>query len=267
MSARLGRALLVAAVLAAWEIATGGVVPEVKLLDPLFVSRPSSIALDLAEWARTSLLSDLLVTLEEALAGLVLGIASGIALGLAFAYSRPLAYLLEPLIAALNTLPRPALAPLFVIWLGLGISSKILLSWSLVFFVVFYNTYLGARSVDPDLLDAVRSMGASDFQAFRYVILPSTLSWVFAALRISVSYALIGAVIGEFVGATSGIGYRMIIAEGLLDTDRILSALLVLGAVGSALVEIAGRIEERALKWRPSVELGRGEARYRPSAS
>lgn len=256
MRARLRQVLLAVLLLVAWEAASGRALPGLVLVDPFFISSPSLIALDIAEWALSGMLArDLSTTLWEAFLGLVLGISTGIGVGLLFAYSEELASLLEPLMAAINTLPRPALAPLFIIWFGLGIQSKVLLSWSLVFFVVFYNTYTGARSVDPDLVDAVRSMGASSVQIFRIVVLPSTLSWVFAALRISVSYSLIGAVIGEFVGATSGVGYRMMIAEGLLDTDRIFSGLVVLGMAGSALVYLAGLLEKRLLKWRPPLSL------------
>ncbi len=257
LSNKVKQILLLAIGLVFWEAISGRIYGGFKLVDPLFISSPSLILLDIIEWAaKGTLIVDLMATLEEAFLGLILGIVTGMAIGLLFAYSEGLATLLEPFLAALNTLPRPALAPLFVIWLGLGIPSKVLLSWSLVFFAVFYNTYLGAKNIDPDLIDSVRSMGATSLQVFRIVVIPSTLSWVFAALRVSVSYALIGAVIGEFVGATAGVGYRMMIAEGLLDTDRIFSGLVVLGLVGSSLVQIAGMIEKRLLRWRPPLSLG-----------
>jgi NitT/TauT family transport system permease protein len=142
-----------------------------------------------------------------------------------------------------------------VLWFGIGLGSKILLAWSLVFFLVFYNTYLGVKTIDQDIVNAMRVMRASQPQLIRIVVFPSVFSWIFAALRLSVSYALIGAIIGEFVGATAGIGYQLIAAEGLLQTDRVYSALFLVGIIAVVLTSLAKMLENRVLKWRPPVSV------------
>src|SRR5207253_1152291 len=145
-------------------------------------------------------------------------VARAAALGLGLAYARGLSETVEPVLVSLNSLPRIAIAPILLPLFGLGIASKIALSFVTVFFVVFFNTYLGIRSVDPELVKAVQVMGGTREHLARFVVLPSVFSWIFAALRTSVSFALTGAVVGEFVGASSGLGYRLSIAAGLLDT-------------------------------------------------
>src|SRR5947207_2290980 len=193
--------------------------------------------------------------LAEAI-GLVLGIIGGAALGLGLAYLRGTSEVVEPVLVSLNSLPRIAVAPILLPLFGLGIASKIALSFFTVFFVVFFNTYLGIRSVDPELVKAVQVMGGSRAHLARFVVLPSVLSWIFAALRTSVSFALTGAVVGEFVGASAGAGYRLNISAGLLDTKRVYLILLILMVFAVTLVEIAKRVEARLLRWRPSATLG-----------
>lgn len=247
------RVLVIAGLFALWELLTGGfgrlVEPAVNaaLLPP-----PSAALADLVTYARSGLLlTDLGITLGAAFAGLLLGTLGGLVLGLILGYWRTVADVVEPIFVAFNSLPRVALAPVLLIWLGLGINSKIFLSMFTVLFVVFFNTYLGVRSVDPELVKAVRVMGATRRQVARMVVIPSVFSWIFAALRTSVSFALTGAVVGEFVGSTAGLGYRMNIASGLLNTPRVFAILLLLMLVGVTLVELAKRVEQRLLKWRP----------------
>lgn len=247
------RLLLLASLAGVWEILSGGFGRGVAVLDPLFFSRPSLIAVDLVVgFTSGALQKHLLFTLEGALAGLVLGIVTGLAAGLAFGSWRWLPTLLDPLMSAFNSLPRPALGPILIILFGLGLTSKVVLSWSIVFFVIFYNTYAGVTSVDPDIIRAVRAMGARRHQVMRLVVLPSVLSWVFAALRVSVAYSLIGAIVGEFVGSTRGLGYEMLVAQGVLNTNRAYSILVLLMLVGVALTEAAKLVENRLLRWRPS---------------
>jgi NitT/TauT family transport system permease protein len=237
-----------------WQFSAGGLIPGVRLVDPFFISSPSRIAVDLKNgFADGLLLRDVGVTVFEAFAGLAVGMVTGVAVGLAFGMWKPLEQVGEPFMAALNAMPRPAIAPLAVLWLGIGIGSKILLAWSLVFFLVFYNTYLGVKTVDQDVVNAIRVMRARPAQLVRIVILPSVFSWIFAAFRLSVSYALIGAIIGEFVGATAGLGYQLITAEGLLQTDRVYSALVLVGTIAVLLTSAAKILEDRVLKWRPQV--------------
>ncbi|MEM2910396.1 MAG: ABC transporter permease [Nitrososphaerota archaeon] len=239
-----------------WEALAGGVHPSLSLFDPFYSSSPSRIARELyVLFFQENIFKDILVTLGEAFFGLAIGMVSGVVLGLLFAYSRLVSSTLEPFMYALNSIPRPALAPLVIFWFGIGIFSKIFLAWSIVFFVIFYNTYLGIKSIDPDVLNVMKVMNASRLQTMRIVILPSVASWIFAGLRLSVSYALIGAIIGEFVGATAGIGYQLIYAEGLLMSDRLYALVLVVGFVGATVVEMAKRIENKFLRWRPEVSL------------
>jgi NitT/TauT family transport system permease protein len=239
-----------------WQFSAGDLIPGVRLIDPFFTSSPSRIAVDLYKgFADGLLIRDVGITVFEALAGLVIGMVTGIAAGLAFGMWKPLELVGEPFMAALNALPRPAIAPLAVLWFGIGLPSKILNAWSLVFFLVFYNTYLGVKNIDQDILNAIRVMRATPAQLIRIVILPSVFSWIFAAFRISVSYALIGAIIGEFVGATAGLGYQLITAEGLLQTDRVYSALILVGVIAVLLTSLAKIAENRLLKWRPPVSV------------
>ncbi len=254
---RLGlrRAAFVAALLLLWEAATGGF-GFVPLMNPIIVARPSSALGELVAYYGTGLLvKDLVATLLAATIGLVLGIVGGVLFGLILGYLRSVAETVEPVLIAFNSLPRIALAPVLIIAFGLGIASKIFLAFFTVFFVIFFNTYLGIRSVDPDLVKAVRVMGGGRWHLARYVVLPSVFSWIFAALRTSVSFALSGAVVGEFVGSTSGLGYRMVISAGLLDTNRTYAILLLLMTIAITLVEIAKRVEDRVLRWRPAALL------------
>jgi NitT/TauT family transport system permease protein len=243
-----------------WELLMGGFGGVMRpVVNPVLLPPPSAAIAELVTYASSGLLlTDLLMTLGAAFSGLLLGLVGGVALGLLLGYWRPVADVVEPILIGLNSLPRVALAPVLLIWFGLGITSKIFLSLFTVFFVVFFNTYLGVRSVDPDLVKAVRVMGATSGQIARIVVLPSVFQWVFAALRTSVSFALTGAVVGEFVGSTSGLGYRMAIASGLLNTPRVFGILLLLAVVGVVLVEVAKRLELRLLRWRPTAQLGGG---------
>ncbi len=252
----IGRLLLLCACLLFWQFAAGDLIPGIRLIDPFFISSPSRIAVDLVRgFADGVLLKDVGVTLFEAFAGLVIGMITGVAAGLAFGMWRPLEQIAEPFMAALNALPRPAIAPLTVLWLGIGLASKVLLAWSLVFFLMFYNTYLGVKTIDQDIVNAMRVMRATPMKLIRIVVFPSVFSWIFAALRLSVSYALIGAIIGEFVGATAGIGYQLIAAEGLLQTDRVYSALVLVGVIAVLLTTLAKMLENRVLKWRPPISV------------
>lgn len=244
------RAVVIAVVLAIWQLLSGPV------LDPYFVSSPSRIAADLADGFREgNLLSDVGITMVEAAIGLVVGMVTGIVLGIAFAFWPTVDKIFEPILGAVNALPRPALAPLFVLWFGLGMSSKVLVALSLVFFVAFYNAYQGVKSIDQDVVNSVRVMRASRVALLRMVVLPAVFSWVFAAFKLSVGYALVGAIVGEFVGSTSGLGYELTQAQGLLDTDRVFAIVILTGIVASIVLFLADRAEARLLKWRPQVNI------------
>jgi NitT/TauT family transport system permease protein len=252
------RGALLLALLLAWEAMTGGLGLGWRVFEPAIVARPSAIAGDFGVYARSGLLvRDLRATLSEAFLGLFLGAAGGIAVGILFGYLAMLADVFEPIMVAFNSLPRITLAPMIVLWFGLGMTSKVVLSLFTVFFVIFFNTFLGVRNVDPDLVRAVRAMGGGPRDVVRMVVVPSVASWIFAALRTSVSFALSGAVVGEFVGSTSGLGYRMLLAAGLLRTERVFAIMLLLMVVGVSLVELSRRAERYLLRWRPAAaEMG-----------
>lgn len=250
MNVLLVRLGIIAGFFALWQFASG------RLIDPYFVSSPVRIAGDLREgFVDGRLLSDIATTMYEAGAGLVAGMVSGIIVGLIFGFWPLIDRVMEPILGALNAVPRPALAPLFVLWFGLGMTSKVLVAWSLVFFVAFYNAYQGIKSIDQDVINSVRVMRAGRRQLLRIVVLPAVFTWVFAAFKLSVGYALVGAMIGEFVGATSGLGYQLTQAQGLLDTDRVFSIVILTGVVAAVVLFLADKLEKSVLKWRPQAQM------------
>ncbi len=249
---RLG---LLVALIVGWELAAGGLVHGVELVDPFFISSPSRVYHDLVRgFSEGTLARDTVTTLTEAGIGLATGMTSGVLVGLLFSFWRWLDRLLSPFMGVLNALPRPALAPLAILWFGLGTTSKVFIAWSLVFFVAFYNTLEGVRAVDREVVNAIRVMRPTRWQLMRLVILPAVISWVFAAFRVSVSLALIGAIVAEFVGATRGLGYQLTTAQGLLDTDRVFSVFVLTGALAAVLLALAHRTEDAVLRWRPKAE-------------
>jgi NitT/TauT family transport system permease protein len=234
------------AIVAIWQglVAAG-------VLDPFFVSRPSAIALRIAQWISTgSLWGHLVTTVEESLLGLLVGAILGIALGFALARAPFVAAVCDPYIKMLNAIPRVVLAPLFLLWLGLGIWSKVALAVTLVFFVMFFNTYQGVRDADRVLIDNVRMLGASERQLVRHVLVPSALTWIFSSLQTSLGFAMVGAVVGEYLGATRGLGYVISQAEGTFDTTGVFAGMTVLAIV--VVVASAGvtRLEQWLLRWK-----------------
>jgi NitT/TauT family transport system permease protein len=249
----VARTLTFVVLFAAWELLAGGFGVFEPAVNPALLPPPSAALADIVVYAKSGLLAgDLVATLGSAATGLLAGLIGGFLMGMLLGGWRTVADVVEPLFVGLNSLPRVALAPLLVLWFGLGSTSKIVVALFAVFFIVFFNTYSGARSIDRELINTVRVMGASRVQVLRIVVVPAVLQWVFAALRTSVSFALTAVVVGEFVGATAGLGYRMAIASGVLNTPRVFSILLLLGLVGATLVEIAKRVEQRLLRWRPN---------------
>jgi NitT/TauT family transport system permease protein len=224
---------------------------SIHVLDPFFVSRPSDIAQRIARWiASGSLWGHLAVTLEESLLGLVAGAALGIGLGFVLARSPLLAAVLDPYIKMLNAVPRVVLAPLFLLWFGLGILSKVALAVTLVFFVMFFNTYQGVRDADRVLIDNVRMLGATERQLMRHVLVPSALTWIFSSLQTSLGFAMVGAVVGEYLGATRGLGYVISQAEGTFDTTGVFAGMTVLAVVVVIVSAAVTRLERWLLRWK-----------------
>jgi NitT/TauT family transport system permease protein len=191
------------------------------------------------------------ITLAETLMAFCIGAVTGLAGGLWLALSPMASAILEPYIKALNSMPRIILAPIFAVWFGLGMGSKVALGVTLVFFIVFFNVYQGVKEVSPVVLANARMLGASQKQLLRHVYLPSATSWVFSSLHTSVGLAFVGAVVGEYLGSSQGVGYLILQAEGQFDINTVMAGILVLTAFALALDAVVGRIEKRLMKWQP----------------
>jgi NitT/TauT family transport system permease protein len=191
------------------------------------------------------------VTLLETALAFVLGTALGLGLGLWLALSPLAARIADPYIKALNSMPRVILAPIFSVWFGLGVASKVALGITLVFFIVFFNVYQGVKEVSPVVLANARMLGANSRQLLRHVYLPSATAWVFSSLHTSVGLAFVGAVVGEYLGSSRGVGYLILQAEGAFDINTVMAGILVLTAFALLLDSSVTRLERRLLKWQP----------------
>jgi len=245
--------------LGTWEFGTriAWLGKNVHLFDPFFVSRPSRVLAQLVEWTcgtkAAQFWPHLLSTLSSTLVGLTIAVASGFAVGMLFSQRRRLARVLSPFIVAVNSLPRIAFVPLITMVFGLGMASKVVTAWFIVFFLVFFNTFKGASSIEWELLEFCRTLGASERQITWTVRVPKALSWTFAALPNAVSFSLIGVVLSEFVGSTTGMGYLIIVALSTLNSAEMFAALTVLSVVGVGLVMVFRMFERRVLRWAPEL--------------
>ena len=227
---------------------------DADLIDPFFFSRPSDIAGQIWRWMASGYIwPHLAVTLAEAMMAFAIGAVAGIACGLAFARIELLAAVFDPYIRIFNALPRVILAPIFILWFGLGMASKVALGVTLVFFVVFFNTFQGIREVDPVVLNNARMLQATDRQLLRHVYLPSAMAWIFSSLHTSIGFALVGAVVGEYIGAARGIGYVVAQAQGVFDTAGVFAGLILTSAVVLLIDLGIHRLERYLLRWRPRV--------------
>lgn len=241
----VARILVGVALIALWHISSGW------LIDKLFVSSPEAVSSRLWKWlVDGTLWNNLSITLKATAYGFAIGSAIGFVLGLLFGRYRAVAEVFDPYITALYSIPKIALAPLFIIWFGIGIESKVAVSASIVFFVVFLNTYAGVRDVNPIYMHAIKIMGGSEFDVLRSVIVPSAASWVITGLKVSVPYALVGTVIGEFMSSNRGIGFLISQATGLFDTTSVFAGLVVLAVVGAIINQALAKLEARLLRWR-----------------
>lgn len=243
----LYRLILAAAIILAWQFASGTLVAE------FFISKPTKILEALQRQVTGgSLFFHMGITATEALSGFAIGASAGVTAGVLLGRIPFLSDLLQPFILAFYSLPKIALAPLFILWIGIGIWMKIVLTATVVFFLVFLNTFTGVRSVSRELVAILKLMGASERHVLFKVVLPSAIAWVFAGLRISVPYALIGAIVGELIAANRGLGFVLASATGQFDTAGVFSALLVIMAMAFVL-NTAVRLAERWLMpWKTS---------------
>ena len=215
-----------------------------------WTSSPSAVLDAMGKWYESGqLMDDLKITLFEAGVGFVLGSVTGGLVGFVLGWVKKLGDLFEPFILSLYTLPKIALAPLFVLWFGIGVSNKVMFSAMLVFFMVFFTTFQGTRQVDRDLVENARLLGASRFHTWTKIAIPYSAVWVFTGLRIGLPYALIGAIVGEFVAADSGVGFRIKEATSFFNTAAVFAGLLLLMAISIMLLSVLKLIERRALRW------------------
>ena len=235
-----------------WELFS-----DLKVIDPFFFGSPLGIILRLADWAVNgtaygSLWLQIGVTLEESLLGFVFGVGSGIIFGVLLGEIRYLADVFGPYIKIVNALPRIVLGSIFTIWLGLGLSSKVLLAAVLVFFVVFFNAFQGVRSVDRNLVANARILGASRWQVVQHVVFPSALTWIIASLHVALGFSIIGAIVGEFLGSQRGLGLVIATAQNTFDANGVFGAMLVIGLLALSAEAVMAMIEKRLLAWQPA---------------
>jgi NitT/TauT family transport system permease protein len=246
------------ALLAFWYVATSPtLVPPIYFDDPnkaaFFFGEPLRVAQRIWVWFSSgSIYPHLWVTLVETALAFVIGTLLGLVVGLWLALSATASALLDPYIKALNSLPRLILAPIFGLWFGLDMGSKVALGVTLVFFIVFFNVYQGVKEVSPTVLANARMLGMSERQLMRHVYWPSALSWMFSSLHTSVGFAVVGAVVGEYLGAAAGLGYLIQQAEGVFDVAGVFAGMFVLAAFVILIDAIVSIVEKRLLVWRPT---------------
>ena len=255
---RFWQAGLLLAVIAFWHVMTApGLVPPIMFDNDrqaaFFFGEPAKVASRIWTWfvVDADIYRHLGITLLETLLAFGIGSVLGLGAGLWLALQPMASAILEPYVKAMNSMPRIILAPIFAVWFGLGIGSKVALGVTLVFFIVFFNVYQGVKEVSPVVLANARMLGASPRQLLRHVYLPSATSWVFSSLHTSVGLAFVGAVVGEYLGSSQGVGYLILQAEGTFDINTVMAGIVVLTAFALALDAAVGRIEKRLMKWQP----------------
>jgi NitT/TauT family transport system permease protein len=241
----VGRMIFGLLILTIWEVTSG------RFFNEFWISKPSAIFTRIYELALSGeLWFHLGFTLQEALVGLVIGMVAGTLLGVLLASSGMLDKIIYPYIMALYSLPRVALAPLFVVWFGIGMYSKIMMVIAMVIFVAFYNAYEGIKNIDRDLLDMMKTYKAGKIKTFTWVILPSITVWILTSLRLNIGMALIGAVIAELVGSNRGLGYYITYASSLLDITGVFAGLVLIMMLAVILEQIIIQFEKRLLRYR-----------------
>ena len=242
---------LFVAVVAIWKVMT-----VTGLLAPFFFGDPLLVFDTIVKWfASGQIYRHLWITLAETMMAFAGGTALGLATGLWLALNPTASALSAPYIKGFNSMPRVILAPIFSVWFGLGMTSKVALGMTLVFFVVFFNVYQGVREVNPVILANARMLGMNERQLLRHVYWPAALSWVFSSLHTSVGFALVGAVVGEYLGASAGLGYLIAQAEGVFDVAGVFSGMLILSIFVVLIDGIVSLVEKQLLEWRPTHEI------------
>lgn len=236
-----------------WEVSV-----RAGWLDPFFFGQPSAIVDKLIDWIHNGtaigpLWKQVWVTIYEAGAGFLIGSVLGVVFGITLGRNQLLSDIFSIYIKIANSIPRIVMGSIFIVALGLGSPSKIALAVVMVFFVVFGNAFQGVREADKNLIANARILGASNWQVTRAVILPSALSWILASLHVSFGFALIGAIVGEFLGAREGMGLLIASAQGSFDSNGVFAAMIVIAVVALCAEWILTTVEKRLLTWRPEV--------------
>ncbi|SEN15237.1 NitT/TauT family transport system permease protein [Actinacidiphila rubida] len=246
-----GRIALAAVVIGGWQLSTTW-----GIVDPFFYGQPSGIWKRLIELFQHgtqfgSFYQNIWTTIQEALAGFAVGAVTGIVFGVALGQSRYLSDVLGPYIKMVNAVPRIVLGSIFIVAFGIGVTPKILLAAVLVFFIVFFNAFQGVREVDRSVLANVRVLGASRTQITRHVIVPSALTWIIASLHSAFGFAIVGALVGEVLGAQSGLGLVIKTAQNNFDPNGVFATMLVIAVIVLGAEWLIGKLERRLLSWRP----------------
>jgi len=246
------RVALAVVLVGGWEVST-----RVGIVDPFFWGKPSGIAAQIWTWivdgtSQGPLWEQIATTMEETILGFVIGVVLGVVFGILLGRNRFLADVLSPYIKAANSIPRVVLGSIFVIAFGLGMQSKVALAVVLVFFIVFFNAFQGVREVDKNLLANARILGADGRRLTTEVIIPSALSWIMASLHVSFGFALVGAVVGEYLGAIKGVGLMIVVSQNTFNSNGVFAAIVILATVALVAESIVTAIENRLVKWRPN---------------
>ena len=246
------RVMVAVVLIGGWELAT-----RRGWIDPFFWGQPSGVWNQIVTWATKGtaqgpLWEQIYTTLKETVLGFLIGVALGVIFGILLGRNRLLADILGPYIKAANSIPRVVLGSIFVIGLGLGTPSKVALAVVLVFFVVFFNAFQGVREADRNLIANARILGASHRQLSTQVILPSALTWIIASLHTAFGFALVGAVVGEYLGAVQGIGLMIQTAQGTFNANGVFAAMFILAAIALTAETLITWLEHRLLRWRPT---------------
>lgn len=251
------QALVAIVSIAAWHILTtdhffGAKFFDTAILPPFFFSTPTDVAQKVIKLFSTGMIwKHLWITLSESMLAFVIGSLAGVLVGFWFARQPVIAAIFDPYVKMINALPRVVLAPIFTLWFGLGIWSKVALGVTLVFFIVFFNVYQGVKEVSPTVLANARMLGMNEKQLMRHVYWPSALSWMFSSLHTSVGFAVVGAVVGEYLGAAAGLGYLIQQAEGVFDVAGVFAGMFILAVFVVIIDWIVTLVERRLLVWRP----------------
>jgi NitT/TauT family transport system permease protein len=245
------RVLTLVAVIGGWQLLTGA-----GIVDRFFWGQPSGIVKQLSNWvhhgtAYGSIWLQIWITMKEAVLGFLYGVVAGIVAGVVLGQVRFLAEVVGPYIKVLNAIPRIVLGSLFTVALGLGTTSKVALAAVLAFFVVFFNAFQGVREVDRNLLANARVLGASRLQVTRHVVVPSALTWIIASLHVAFGLSIIGAIVGEFLGAQKGLGLVIATSQNNFNPNGVFAAMLIIAVLALTAEGLIGLLERRLLAWRP----------------